>query len=214
MRVTKMGHACVRIEKNGQTLVIDPGALTEPDAVLGADAVLVTHEHFDHLDEGRLRRAAESNPGVEIWTNGAVAAKLGSLGVPVHVVGHGDAFSAAGFEVNVHGEHHAVIHPDIPVVGNVGFFLDGELFHPGDALTEPGTEVATLMLPTHAPWMKMWETIDYMRAVAPRRAYSLHDGLLNDNGLEVVDKLLAGRTGPGTEFRRLRTGEAVDTSTA
>jgi L-ascorbate metabolism protein UlaG (beta-lactamase superfamily) len=212
MQVTKMGHACIRLEKGGQTLVIDPGSFSEPDAVLDADAVLITHEHLDHFDERSLRLAVESNPGLEIWTNGAVAGKVGSLGVPVHVVGHGDAFTAAGFDVQVHGEHHAVIHPDIPVVGNIGFLLDGDLFHPGDALTVPETAVATLMLPTNAPWMKIGETIDYVRAVAPRRAYSLHDGLLNDNGLGLVVRLLNGTVGPGIEFQNLRSGEVFHTS--
>ncbi len=214
MQVTKMGHACIRVEKERQTLVIDPGSFSDPDAVLGVDAVLITHEHFDHFDEGHLRRAVESNPGVEVWTNRGVAAKLGSLKVPLHVVGHGDAFTAAGIEVQVHGEHHAVIHPDIPVIGNIGFFLDNDLFHPGDALTVPPAAVPTLMLPTHAPWMKLGETIDYVREVAPRRAYSLHDGLLNDNGLGVVVRLLGGNVGSGTEFHTLRNGETVDTPTA
>lgn len=209
MRVTKMGHACVRIEKDEQTIVVDPGAFTEPGAMVGVRAVLVTHEHFDHFDEALLRVAARENPGLEVWTNKAVGAKLDTLGVPVHVVGQGDLFAVAGFEVRVHGEHHAVIHPDIPVVGNIGFLLDGVMFHPGDALTLPDTPVSTLMLPTHAPWLKLSETIDYVRAVSPSNAFSLHDGLLNENGLDVVDRLLAGKTG-GTEYRRLRVGETVE----
>ncbi|WP_205623083.1 MBL fold metallo-hydrolase [Sciscionella marina] len=51
MRITKFGHACVRVEKNGQAIVIDPGVMTtEPDVLAGVEAVLVTHEHFDHFD--------------------------------------------------------------------------------------------------------------------------------------------------------------------
>lgn len=56
MKLTKLGHACVRLEKNGRALVIDPGALTpQDDALAGVEAVLVTHEHADHLDPDRLR---------------------------------------------------------------------------------------------------------------------------------------------------------------
>ena len=152
MRLTKLGHACVRLEKDGRTLVLDPGAFTEPEALDGADAVLITHEHFDHFEEGRLRAAAEANPGLRIWTNGAVADQLTGLGEGrVRRVGHGDTFTAEGFEVEVHGEWHAQIHPEIPLVGNVGFLVDGQVFHPGDALTVPEREVDTLLLPVHAP---------------------------------------------------------------
>ena len=50
MRLTKLGHACVRLEKDGATLVIDPGAWSGPDPLAGAQAVLITHEHPDHLE--------------------------------------------------------------------------------------------------------------------------------------------------------------------
>ena len=58
MRLIKYAHACVRVEDDGAVLVIDPGAFTEPAALDGVDAVLITHEHFDHLDVERARRRA------------------------------------------------------------------------------------------------------------------------------------------------------------
>lgn len=211
MRLTKMGHACVRLEKDGATLVVDPGSLTEPEALAGADGVLITHEHFDHLDAGRLHAAAEANQGLQIWTNGSVAEQLADLGSRVHAVGRDDAFSAAGFEVKAYGERHAVIHPDIPVVANVGFMVDDEVFHPGDAFICPAAPVATLLVPTNAPWMKAAEMIDYLREIRPARAYSVHDGLLNDNGLGLVDGLLGGQGEQlGGDYRRLTSGESVD----
>ena len=56
MRITKFGHACVRLETDGHVIVLDPGAFTEPEAVDGATAVLITHEHADHYSADHLRR--------------------------------------------------------------------------------------------------------------------------------------------------------------
>ncbi len=206
MKLTKKSHACVRLEKEGQTLVIDPGGFSEEDAALGADAILVTHEHPDHFDEFRLRAAMENNPAARIWTLKSVADRIeAAFPGRVHTVGHGDAFTAAGFDVQVHGELHAVIHPDIPRITNVGFLIDGgKIFHPGDALTVPDQPVQTLMLPVMAPWNKISEVIDYVREVAPRRAYDVHDALLTDLARPIYDGLL-GRLG-GTDHQWLHPG--------
>ncbi|WP_344533162.1 MBL fold metallo-hydrolase [Streptomyces albiaxialis] len=198
LELTKKGHACVRLTRNGRTLVIDPGGFSEADAALGADVVLVTHEHPDHFDEGRLRTAMEANPAAEIWTLRSVADKIaGAFPGRVHTVGHGDAFEAAGFQIEVHGELHAVIHPDIPRITNVGYVVDGRVFHPGDALTVPERPVETLLLPVHAPWNKFSEVLDYVREVKPRVAYDIHDGLLNGTGIALFERQL-GPGGPGT----------------
>ena len=46
MKLTKYTHACVRLEKESGVLVLDPGTFSESaEALAGADAVLVTHEH-------------------------------------------------------------------------------------------------------------------------------------------------------------------------
>ncbi|MGH3313312.1 MAG: MBL fold metallo-hydrolase [Streptomyces sp.] len=208
MKLIKKGHSCVRIERDGRTLVIDPGFFSEGDAAVGADAVLVTHEHPDHFDEGRLRAAMEANPAARIHTLRSVADQL-SAAFPgrVHTVGEGDTFEAAGFEVEVHGQLHAVIHPDIPRITNVGYVVDGAVFHPGDALTVPGRPVDTLLLPVQAPWSKVSEVIDYVRAVAPRQTLDVHDGLLSDQARPIYDRLLGDLAEAGRS--RLTPGESV-----
>ncbi|MGK5113491.1 MULTISPECIES: MBL fold metallo-hydrolase [unclassified Geodermatophilus] len=211
MELTKHGHACVVLSEDGRRVVIDPGAFTDPAALDGASAVLVTHEHVDHFAPDALRAAMDADPALEVWTNGSVAGQLEGLGNRVHVVGDGDAVTVAGFEVTVHGELHAVIHPDIPRIPNVGFLVGGHVFHPGDALTVPDEPVATLLLPVHAPWSKVSEVIDYVRAVDADQAFAVHDGLLNDTGLGVVGGML-GERGPGTPtpYSRLAPGDSVE----
>ncbi|MFB7864146.1 MULTISPECIES: MBL fold metallo-hydrolase [unclassified Streptomyces] len=209
MKLTKNTHACVRLEKDGRTLVIDPGMFTEEGATRGADALLVTHEHPDHFDEGRLRAALEADPAVEVWTLRSVAEQL-TAAFPgrVHTVGHGDGFTAAGFDVQVHGELHAVIHPDIPRITNIGFLIDDTVFHPGDALTVPDRPVETLFLPVMAPWNKISEVIDYVREVGPVRAYDIHDALLTDLARPIYDRQI-GALG-GTDHRRLAPGDSTE----
>ncbi|WP_405668583.1 MBL fold metallo-hydrolase [Streptomyces sp. NBC_00055] len=208
LTLTKKTHSCIRLEKDGRTLVIDPGGFSEQDAALGADAMLVTHEHADHFDEGRLRAGLEANPAAEIWTLRSVAEQL-SAAFPgrVHTVGHGDTFTTAGFDVQVHGELHAVIHPDIPQITNIGFLVDGSLFHPGDALTVPDHPVDTLMLPVMAPWNKISEVIDYVREVKPRRAIDIHDALLTDLARPIYDRQI-GSLG-GADHGRLTPGDST-----
>lgn len=208
MKLTKRLHSCVQLEKDGLVLVIDPGAFSEADAGLGADALLVTHEHPDHFEEGRLRAALDANPAAGLWTLRSVAEKLApAYPGRVHTVGHGDTFTAAGFDVQVHGELHAVIHPDIPRVTNVGYLVDGSLFHPGDALTVPDAPVDTLMLPVHAPWNKIAEVVDYVRAVKPRVAIDIHDAYLADIARPIYDTALNALG--GSPHTRLTAGDTA-----
>jgi L-ascorbate metabolism protein UlaG (beta-lactamase superfamily) len=211
MELTKYGHSCVVLSEDERRLVIDPGVFTDPAALDGATAVLVTHEHADHFAPDLLRAAMDADPALQVWANASVAGRLDGAAGRVHVVGDGDALTVAGFDVTVHGELHAVIHPEIPRVGNVGFLVGGVVFHPGDALTVPDEPVATLLLPMHAPWSKTAEVIDYVRAVDADQAFAIHDGLLNEAGLGIVGSLL-GERGPGTPtpFSRLAPGDSVE----
>jgi hypothetical protein len=75
----------------------------------------------------------------------------------------------------------------------------------------PDAPVRTLMVPTSAPWLRGADSIDYIRAVRPTLALSVHDGMLNDIGLKVVDGLVGSMAEKsGSQFRRLDVGAALD----
>jgi L-ascorbate metabolism protein UlaG (beta-lactamase superfamily) len=212
MQLTKYEHSCVRLTDGGRTLVFDPGTFSDAAGALrGADAVLITHEHVDHLDEPAVRAAAAANPALRIWAPAAVAATLADLGEQVSAVGAGASFDAAGFAVRTFGGQHALIHSAIPVVANVGYLIDEKLYHPGDSLAVPNAAVSTLLAPIHAPWSRLGEVVDFMISVHAPRAFQIHDALLNENGLGLVERLIPMLTGSyGIAYEHLPTMATVD----
>lgn len=209
MKVTKFEHSCVRLDGDGTVLVIDPGPWTSPAALDGVDAVLITHEHFDHLDVDRLADALAKRPAVTVHAHAAVVSKLDALAGATHTVASGDAFEAAGFAVKAYGGLHALVHPEMTQVPNLGFLVDDSVYHPGDSFDVPeGAHVDTLFVPVSGPWLKLSQSVDFIRAIGPQRAYALHDGLLNDRGHMVVDGSLDRLA--QCEYARLDVGTSVD----
>ena len=211
MRLVKFGHACVRLEHDGAALVLDPGVFTEPEAVDGATAVLITHEHPDHYSAEHLRRT-----DAPVFTIEAVAAKIREdapdVAERLTVVSPDDAFDP-GLSVRVVGEKHAVIHPEMPHFDNSGYLVDGggtTVFHPGDALTVPEADVDLLLLPVSAPWLKVSECIDYGRDVGAPRSVAIHDKIYSDVGLGIVDGHLDRMLGErGQSYTRLQPGQEL-----
>ncbi|MFD5278881.1 MBL fold metallo-hydrolase [Pseudarthrobacter sp. NPDC058362] len=217
MKLTKYTHACVRLEKDGRVLVLDPGNFSEcAEALDGAEAVLVTHEHPDHIDTPAVAAALGANAGLNLFAPEGVAAGMRAeapaAAGQIHTAEPGSAFEAAGFGIRTFGSQHALIHPQIPVVANIGYLVDENVFHPGDSFTVPdGVDVRTLLVPLHAPWSKIGEVVDFVIAVRAPRAFQVHDGLLNDNGLSVVEAHVR-RIGAkyGTEYAHLAPRESVE----
>ena len=190
MLLTKFGHSCVRLEKDGARLIIDPGVWAGPDALDAANAVLITHEHVDHVDDEAVRAALAADAGLRLWASETVASRYAEFGDRVRAVHHGDAFTAVGFDVHVYGSDHAVLDTAIPIVPNTGFAVGGQVFHPGDSFTVPDDKIPTLLLPVSGPWLKFSDVAGYLRAFAPERAYWIHDALLNSKGSNLMTNLL------------------------
>jgi L-ascorbate metabolism protein UlaG (beta-lactamase superfamily) len=207
MRITKFGHSCVRLEHDGMTVVLDPGMFTDPEALDGADAVVITHEHPDHYLPDHLQRT-----DAPVFTIEEVATKIRAdapdVAERVTVVGPGESFDP-GIPAVAVGELHAVIHPDLPRFHNSGYVFtlgDTTVYHPGDALTLPPHPIDVLCVPVCAPWMRAAEGIDFARAVAAPRNLAIHDRVYSEAGLRIVDGQYATLLPEHQSFSRIADG--------
>ncbi|GAA2112111.1 MBL fold metallo-hydrolase [Kitasatospora saccharophila] len=193
MHLTKHTHACVTLTKDDARIVIDPGAFTPEaaDAVAAATAVLITHEHPDHVDAELLARALETRPDLRVFGPQAVVERWSARRGRVTAVRAGDRVTVAGFDLAVFGELHAAIHRDVPRVTNLGYLVDGRLYHPGDAYHVPDAPVETLLLPTSGPWTGIGAAADYVRELAPRRLIQIHEVMLSRIGQESTARFLS-----------------------
>ena len=211
MKLTKYEHACVVFEKEGASFVIDPGAFSPNAAeiISGAQAILLTHEHFDHVDEAAINAALTARPDLRLYAPAPLAGTFGGHDGQVTAVSAGDEFKIAGFTVTVHGSTHALIHADIPPVANVGYLVDETVYHPGDAYFVPDASVDTLLLPVSGPWMKIGEAADYVRAVRPDRLVQIHEMLLSQIGLNLASMLLGDKGLTGVPLTVVPAGESI-----
>jgi len=210
MRITKHEHAYLTLDKNGETLVIDPGGfaagLGDLDDVVG---VVITHEHADHWTPAHLQALAERFPGVPMLTTAATAR---SAPVEMTVVSPGDTANLGSFSVRFFGGTHSEIHSSIPLVDNVGVLVDDVFYYPGDSYAVPdGVDVQVLAAPTGAPWLKIGEAMDFVLAVTPQHAFGTHDETLSDAGRGMHrDRLAWATEQSGGEFYRLDAGESIE----
>lgn len=209
MRITHVGHACLVVEAGGQRLLIDPGTFADGwETATGLDAVLITHTHPDHCDRDRLPALLAANADALVAAEPELAAELSAAGLTVQPLPAGSVLQVGAVAVTAVGGRHAVIHADIPRVGNVGVLVQaaGEptLLHPGDSYETTPSGVDLLAVPLNAPWAAFKETVEFVRAVAPRVAFPIHDGLLNDRGRALYLRQLTALS--RTEVRDLAGG--------
>ena len=209
MQLTHFGHSCLLAsftQSSGPatTVLFDPGTFSHGfEGITGLSAILITHQHPDHADTERLPALLEANPQAALYADPQTAAALGAPWQAVHV---GDHLSVGHLTVRGLGGTHAVIHPEIPVIDNISYLVgDGEhaarLMHPGDALFVPDEPVDVLATPAAAPWMKVSEAVDYLRAVAPAHAVPIHQGIIAEAGRPIFYGRLTEMT--DTDFQVL-----------
>ncbi len=213
MRVTKLHHASLLVETVQARVLIDPGSLGPRPDLDGLDAILITHDHYDHAEPQVLAEAAHR--GIAIWAPSDAIARLEVQGESVHEAQAGDAFTIGDLDVLVAGDRHAEVHPDVPGPLNRAYLLGGRLFITGDEHATPPGPVEVLATPVDAPWLRATDLIRYVRQVQPRRVLGVHDGLinpevLNPDGLTVVDAVLQSLLREGAEtVDRLPVGDSM-----
>jgi L-ascorbate metabolism protein UlaG (beta-lactamase superfamily) len=203
MQLTKYEHACFTLETAGETLVVDPGKFTTDFVVTDTiAAIVITHEHADHFDPELLEKIFKKNPNAVVVSLQSIINKL--PGHKSKAVVAGDKIEIGPFRMRFYGSKHAMIHSSMPLIDNIGVFVNDTVYYPGDSFTLPNTPVDVLALPVGAPWLKMSECMDFLAAVKPLLAFPTHDAVLSVIGKSLPDHILpivASKI--GSEYKRI-----------
>ncbi|MGW4717670.1 MBL fold metallo-hydrolase [Nocardia sp. NPDC004260] len=213
MRIAHFGHSCLLVELHGKKILFDPGTFSHGfEGLTGLDAIAVTHQHPDHIDPNRIEALIDANPGARLLSDPQTAEQRGERWEAVHA---GNVLTLGELRITGGGGRHAVIHPEIPVIDNTVFQLGtaddpAQLVHPGDSLWVPPVPVGVLAAPAAAPWMRISEAVDYLRAVAPRVALPIHYGIIREEAQGIYFGRLSEMALAGTEFRVLEAEKDTD----
>jgi len=80
MQLTKLGHACLHITDGDASVLIDPGTFSSGfEELRGLTAILITHQHVDHLDMDRIAALVEANQQALLITDHETAGELAGL---------------------------------------------------------------------------------------------------------------------------------------
>lgn len=181
MKLTHLGHACLLVETDHARLLIDPGTMSSFDDVRELDAVLVTHQHADHVDVSRLAAMLAANPSARLVVDPDTVTAVEGLPESRTVSQVGDRLTFGATTVDVLGGLHASVYADIPGCTNAAYLVDdGAFLHPGDSFFVPSQDIDVLAVAVDGPWLKLAEAVDYVRAVSPRAAVPIHEGETTD----------------------------------
>lgn len=180
MKITRLGHACLLVESTSARVLVDPGVFTRAEAFeLGdLDAVVVTHQHPDHLHPERASELAERHAGAVLLADPETAEQQGGSW---RAHRDGDVTTVGDLTITGVGSRHAPILPELPRIANVGVLIADAtttLFHPGDSYESVPDGVDVLALPLTAPWARIDETVRFATQVGAEDLFPIHDAAI------------------------------------
>jgi L-ascorbate metabolism protein UlaG (beta-lactamase superfamily) len=209
MKIKKIGHCCLLIQTAGVTLLTDPGIFTaEQNSLTGIDAVLITHEHSDHLHVESVKEVLKNNPRAQVITNSGVGKILAAEGIPYTLLEGTAAMEVKGVALEAADGRHEEIFEEMGQVQATGYLIGGEFFLPGDSFHNPGKEVRILALPVAGPWCRLPDALRFAIAVKPEKAFPVHDAMIKEEFGAMLQSMPAGILAPhGIEFIAMKAGE-------
>ncbi len=214
MKITHLGHAAVLVEVADRRILFDPGNFSDAwHGLTDLDAILVTHLHPDHVDPEHIGGLLTANPDAEVWVEPGVldAVDLAGRG---EGIAEDESVDLGAVRIDAVGGLHAVIHRDIPRIGNVGLVVTAEgeptFFHPGDSLDTAPAGIDVVAIPMMGPWAAMKEHIDFLRSLGAAQGFGVHNALLSDRGWNLAFGRYNEMT--PTTVHDLRSGEAWEVS--
>ena len=189
MKLTKFQHACFVVEKDGTSVVVDPGKFTH-DFIMPKHvaAVFITHNHPDHLDNQLVITILRENPKAILLAHESILADFKNENT--QAINAGETVDAGGINLQFVGGTHEPIDVTIPTPANIGIIIENHLYYPGDSYFVPTQPTKELLLPISAPWLTIAKAMDVVRAIKPTHVFPTHDAILSADGQTLVDNLV------------------------
>ncbi|MEN3331523.1 MAG: hypothetical protein V7641_888 [Blastocatellia bacterium] len=187
MRIYKYIHACLLIEEGEERLLFDPGKFTfveglvKPEQFQGLAAIIITHQHPDHIDDDSLKKIIANNPTATIFTNTEIQAHLSQMGYSSEIFETGHRTIGPFTLEAAKAEHAPILNAKTPQ--NIAYLVNGMLLHPGDSFDhslDTYRRIPVLALPIMAPWTTELEVAEFARRLAPQQVIPIHDGYAKD----------------------------------
>lgn len=184
MKFTKLEHSGCVIENNGNSLICDPveikQKLPEMQNVL---AIIITHQHGDHFQPAVLERILNDNPKAQVF----VPQDFEASSIPSHPITQvtaGVEYNLEDFNLKFFGKDHASIIPGQVPCANIGVVVNDVVANPGDSFDQPGMidRPKLLLVPSAAPWLKIYESVEYIKATKPEIVVPVHNAILSEFG--------------------------------
>jgi L-ascorbate metabolism protein UlaG (beta-lactamase superfamily) len=214
VQLTRLGHSCVLIEAfpagaPGHRLLLDPGNLTPPLTGLGGiDSILITHAHPDHADPAQIARIREAG-ATPVYGPADAVAMMADAGLDGGTVVGPGTLDLGPLRIGVSAVRHETICPGIQLPDSLAFDIDSLIFAPGDSFAPPPCPADLLLAPAGAPWMKLAETIEYIREVRPPRVIPVHDAGLAPAHQTLHRNLIVKFAPEGTAVHTPSIGETI-----
>lgn len=215
MKITKLVHSCVLVEKDGVKALVDPGNYSWASGLVNElqlkdiQYVVITHAHPDHCDEEFVKAIQRTSPNAKWYSTRQVADKLQTLDVVVAADSDNDAVQFIQSE-------HADLSPWFPEQPeHTSFLLFNELLIGGDCHTLKESHGARIFAAAinGGPWggvvgfAKMIESMEGR----PEAVVPLHDWHWQEDARSAIYTRLPGVLEQfGVEFIALENGQPQD----
>ena len=180
LEITFFGHATLMFSFGGKIIHVDPWtSFTDYRDFPKADIILITHEHFDHLDKKAIDTLKKD--GTEIIANEAAIKQIGEG----TVMKNGDVKTVSGFKIEAVPAYNLApdtrFHPKGVGNGYLITFGDKRVYVAGDTENTPDMKalknIDIAFLPMNLPYTMTPEMVaDAAKAFRPSILYPYHYG--------------------------------------
>ncbi len=192
--ITFIGHGTLMIEYDNTVIHIDPWSnLADYSMLPGADVILITHEHPDHLDTAAVKRLVKNTS--QIVCTQSCYSKLKKITEKLHVLKNGETINAAGIPVQAVPAYNLKLpfHPKgrgngyILTLDSVTLYIAGDTENIPEMKNLQGIDIA--FLPMNRPYtMTPAKVADAAVAFHPSILYPYHFGKTDTTQLTALLK--------------------------